>query len=197
MRCGAVVYQVVNTTNGIQTSLKTIAEIIGVIGVITLPTNILALNDSVEAARAGEQGRGFALVASKVRSLAPRSATAPNEIKALIGSSGDRVDAGSRLMTEAGATMAEIVASMQQVSQIIGEISTASGEQSQGIGLVNGLVNGSVSQLEQMTQQNAALVEESTAAAESLRKPARKLSAVLLSFKPKPKTAPLQQASQA
>ena len=156
VRGGEAVDQVVATMGDIQSSSKKIADIIGVIDGIAFQTNILALNAAVEAARAGEQGRGFAVVASEVRSLAQRSATAAKEIKGLIGTSVDRIDAGSRLVAGAGATMSEIVGSVQKVSQLIDEISTASGEQSQGIGLVSGSVN----QLEQMTQQNAALVEQ-------------------------------------
>ncbi len=177
-RGGDVVSQVVTTMDQIHTSSKKIADIIGVIDGIAFQTNILALNAAVEAARAGEQGRGFAVVASEVRSLAQRSAAAAREIKTLISTSVDRVEVGSRLVAQAGSTMTDIVGSVQNVSNIIGEISTASREQSQGIGLVNGSVN----QLEQMTQQNAALVEESTAAAESLREQARRLGDVLQGF---------------
>ena len=132
---------------------------------VAFQTNILALNAAVEAARAGEQGRGFAVVASEVRSLAQRSAGAAREIKGLIGSSVDRVDEGSRLVANAGSTMREIVASEQRVSDIIGEITAASSEQSDGIVQINR----AVAQLDQMTQQNAALVEQSAAAAESLK----------------------------
>jgi methyl-accepting chemotaxis protein len=137
------------------------------------------LNAAVEAARAGEQGRGFAVVASEVRSLAQRSAEAAREIKALIGASVERVEAGSRLVADAGSTMAEIVASVQRVSDIIGEISTATSEQSQGIGHVNT----AVVDLDQMTQQNAALVEESAAAAESLKDQAARLSSLVSAFR--------------
>jgi methyl-accepting chemotaxis protein len=168
---GEVVGQVVATMDEINTSSKKISDIIGVIDGIAFQTNILALNAAVEAARAGEQGRGFAVVASEVRSLAQRSAAAAKEIKGLIGASVDRVEVGSRLVQEAGSSMNEIVASVQRVSDIIGEISTASAEQSDGIGNVNG----SVVQLDQMTQQNAALVEESAAAAESLKEQAHRL----------------------
>ena len=126
----------------------------------------------MEAARAGEQGRGFAVVASEVRSLAQRSAEAAREIKALIGTSVDKVDAGTKLVADAGSTMNDIVASVRRVTDIIGEITTASREQSEGIGQVNT----AVSQLDRMTQQNAALVEESAAAAESLKDQARRLS---------------------
>jgi methyl-accepting chemotaxis protein len=162
----------------INASSKRIADIIGTIDGIAFQTNILALNAAVEAARAGEQGRGFAVVASEVRSLAQRSAEAAREIKTLIGASVDRVEAGSKLVADAGQTMTEIVSSVQSVTQIIAEISIAAQEQSAGIGLVNGSVN----QLEQMTQQNAALVEQSSAAAESLREQARRLSTVLKGF---------------
>jgi methyl-accepting chemotaxis protein len=181
-RGGSVVAQVVATMDQINESSKKISDIIGVIDGIAFQTNILALNAAVEAARAGEQGRGFAVVASEVRSLAQRSAAAAREIKALIGASVDRVEAGSKLVAEAGTTMSEIVGSVHSVSQIISEISTASLEQSQGITLVTGSVN----QLEQMTQQNAALVEQSSAAAESLREQSRRLNDVLLGFRLSP-----------
>ncbi len=178
-RGGEVVAQVVSTMDEINTSSKKIADIIGVIDGIAFQTNILALNAAVEAARAGEQGRGFAVVAGEVRSLAQRSAEAAREIKALIGTSVDRVEAGSRLVQDAGSTMGEIVASVQRVTDIIGEISASSAEQSRGIHEVNG----AVSQLDQMTQQNAALVEESAAAAESLREQAARLAGVVQSFR--------------
>jgi methyl-accepting chemotaxis protein len=150
-----------------------------VIDGIAFQTNILALNAAVEAARAGEQGRGFAVVAGEVRSLAQRSAEAAREIKGLIGSSVDKVEAGSRLVADAGATMNEIVGSVQRVTDIIGEITAASSEQSDGIGQINV----AVTQLDQMTQQNAALVEESAAAAESLREQAHKLAEVVSIFR--------------
>ena len=178
-RGGEVVAQVVSTMDEINTSSKKIADIIGVIDGIAFQTNILALNAAVEAARAGEQGRGFAVVAGEVRSLAQRSAEAAREIKALIGTSVDRVEVGSRLVHDAGSTMGEIVASVQRVTDIIGEISASSAEQSRGIHEVNG----AVSQLDQMTQQNAALVEESAAAAESLREQAARLAGVVQSFR--------------
>jgi methyl-accepting chemotaxis protein len=177
-RGGEVVSQVVSTMDEINASSKKIADIIGTIDGIAFQTNILALNAAVEAARAGEQGRGFAVVASEVRSLAQRSADAAREIKALIGNSVDRVETGARLVTEAGTTMTEIVQSVQRVSDIIGEISAAAGEQSQGLNTVNS----AIAQLDQMTQQNAALVEESAAAAESLREQSRQLAAAVSGF---------------
>ena len=179
VRGGQVVGQVVTTMDEINASSKKISDIIGVIDAIAFQTNILALNAAVEAARAGEQGRGFAVVAGEVRNLAQRSAEAAKEIKGLIGSSVNRVEAGSRLVAEAGQTMSEIVGSVQRVSDIIGEITAAAGEQSDGIGQVNVAVN----QLDQMTQQNAALVEESAAAAESLRDQASRLSQVVQVFR--------------
>ncbi|WP_395704193.1 methyl-accepting chemotaxis protein [Aquabacterium sp.] len=178
-RGGQVVAQVVTTMDAINTSSKKISDIIGVIDGIAFQTNILALNAAVEAARAGEQGRGFAVVAGEVRSLAQRSAEAAREIKALIGNSVDKVETGSRLVTDAGSTMNEIVASVQRVTDIIGEITAASTEQSSGLGQINGAVN----QLDQMTQQNAALVEESAAAAESLREQAGRLSGLVSTFR--------------
>ncbi len=164
---------------GGQVSSKKISDIIGVIDGIAFQTNILALNAAVEAARAGEQGRGFAVVAGEVRNLAQRSAEAAKEIKNLIGASVDRVEAGSRLVADAGQTMSEIVGSVQRVSDIIGEITAAAGEQSDGIGQVNV----AVTQLDQMTQQNAALVEESAAAAESLKDQASRLTEVIKIFR--------------
>ena len=178
-RGGEVVSQVVTTMDEINNSSKKINDIIGVIDGIAFQTNILALNAAVEAARAGEQGRGFAVVASEVRSLAQRSAEAAKEIKSLIGASVDRVESGSRLVRDAGETMTEIVASVQRVSDIIGEVTAASGEQSQGIGLVNQSVN----QLDQMTQQNAALVEQAAAAASSLEQQAQSLQTAVATFK--------------
>jgi methyl-accepting chemotaxis protein len=163
----------------INTSSKRIADIIGTIDGIAFQTNILALNAAVEAARAGEQGRGFAVVASEVRSLAQRSAEAAREIKGLIGSSVDRVEAGARQVQEAGATMNEIVASVQRVTDVIAEITAAAAEQSTGIGQVNG----TVSNLDGMTQQNAALVEESAAAAEHLSDQARALTGIVARFR--------------
>ncbi len=176
---GEVVSQVVSTMDEINASSKKIGDIIGTIDGIAFQTNILALNAAVEAARAGEQGRGFAVVAGEVRSLAQRSAEAAREIKALIGASVERVESGSRLVRNAGETMTEIVASVQRVSDIIGEITAASGEQSTGIGQVNQ----SVTQLDQMTQQNAALVEEAAAAASSLEQQAQALQQAVSTFK--------------
>lgn len=177
-RGGSLVGQVVSTMEQIQASSKKIADIIGTVDSIAFQTNILALNAAVEAARAGEQGRGFAVVASEVRSLAQRSADAAREIKSLISSSVDRIDSGSQLVQDAGATMSEIVASVQRVTDVIGEITVAAGEQSQGIGQVNE----AVSQLDQMTQQNAALVEQSAAAAESLTQQAAQLASAVERF---------------
>ncbi|MCO5123442.1 MAG: methyl-accepting chemotaxis protein [Rhizobacter sp.] len=177
-RGGAAVSEVVNTMADINASSRQIADIIGVIDGIAFQTNILALNAAVEAARAGEQGRGFAVVASEVRNLAKRSADAAKEIKSLIGASVERVESGSRLVQDAGTTMTEIVASVQRVTHIIGEITTAAAEQSQGIGQVNR----SVTQLDQMTQQNAALVEQSAAAAESLKSQAQTLREIVGGF---------------
>ena len=179
VRGGQVVSQVVTTMEEINRSSQKISDIIGVIDGIAFQTNILALNAAVEAARAGEQGRGFAVVASEVRNLAQRSAEAAKEIKGLIGTSVDKVDAGTRLVAEAGQTMSEIVGSVQRVSDIIGEITAASGEQRDGIAQVNTAVN----QLDQMTQQNAALVEESAAAAESLSDQAARLTQVVQVFR--------------
>ena len=178
-RGGQVIAAVVTTMEQINDSSKKIADIIGVIDGIAFQTTIHALNAAVEAARAGEQGRGFAVVASEVRSLAQRSAGAAKEIKGLIGSSVDRVDEGSRLVVNAGSTMREIVASVQRVTDIINEITAASSEQSDGIVQINK----AVAQLDQMTQQNAALVEESAAAAESLKDQAASLSHAVSTFK--------------
>ena len=178
-RGGQVVAQVVSTMTEINVASKKIGDIIGVIDGIAFQTNILALNAAVEAARAGEHGRGFAVVASEVRSLAQRSAQAAKEIKLLIGASVEKVDGGSRLVADAGQTMNQIVSSVQRVSNIIGEISAASAEQSDGIGQVNV----SVVQLDQMTQRNAALVEQSAAAAESLKDQASKLATVVGNFR--------------
>ena len=178
-RGGTVVGQVITTMDEINASSRRIADIIGTIDGIAFQTNILALNAAVEAARAGEQGRGFAVVASEVRSLAQRSAEAAREIKSLIGKSVESVESGSRLVASAGTTMTEIVASVQRVSDIIGEISAAAAEQSAGIGQING----AVAELDQMTQQNAALVEESAAAAESLKGQSRQLADAVATFR--------------
>jgi methyl-accepting chemotaxis protein len=185
VRGGQVVGQVVTTMDEINHSSKKISDIIGVIDGIAFQTNILALNAAVEAARAGEQGRGFAVVAGEVRNLAQRSAQAAKEIKGLIGASVDKVETGSRLVADAGQTMSEIVGSVQRVSDIIGEITAAAGEQSDGIGQVNV----AVTQLDQMTQQNAALVEESAAAAESLKDQALRLDQVIRIFRVGPQPA--------
>jgi methyl-accepting chemotaxis protein len=162
---GNVVGQVVTTMNGISDSSRKISDIIGVIDGIAFQTNILALNAAVEAARAGEQGRGFAVVAAEVRNLAQRSAAAAKEIKALIGESVDKVDAGARLVDDAGKTMQEIVASVKKVSDLIAEIAAASEEQDAGIQQVNT----AVTQMDQVVQQNASLVEEAAAATESMK----------------------------
>ena len=178
-RGGTVVSQVVSTMDEINASSKKIADIIGVIDGIAFQTNILALNAAVEAARAGEQGRGFAVVASEVRSLAQRSAEAAREIKTLIGASVETVQGGAALVRHAGDSMQEIVASVKRVSDIIGEITAASSEQADGIGQVNT----AVAQLDQMTQQNAALVEQSAAAAESLNDHAQQLAQAVAQFR--------------
>ena len=170
-RGGEVVAQVVQTMEQITTSSRKIGDITGVIDGIAFQTNILALNAAVEAARAGEQGRGFAVVASEVRSLAQRSADAAKEIKSLIGSSVERVEAGATLVGQAGLTMTEIVDSVQRVSGIISEITASAAEQRENISQVGQAVR----HLDQMTQQNAALVEESAAASESLREQASAL----------------------
>ena len=176
---GRVVGQVVSTMEEISSSSRKIVDIIGVIDGIAFQTNILALNAAVEAARAGEQGRGFAVVASEVRSLAQRSAEAAKEIKSLIGASVEKVESGSHLVDAAGKSMAEIVTQVTRVNDLIGEISSASTEQSTGIGQIGDAVN----QLDQVTQQNAALVEESAAAAESLKVQAAQLAQVVSVFK--------------
>jgi methyl-accepting chemotaxis protein len=168
---GEVVGQVVTTMRGISESSRKIGDIIGTIDGIAFQTNILALNAAVEAARAGEQGRGFAVVAAEVRSLAQRSAEAAKEIKTLIGHSVEQVERGTELVDAAGAKMGEIVGSIQRVSDIVAEISSASVEQSSGVQQVGQ----AVTQMDQATQQNAALVEESAAAAESLKTQAQAL----------------------
>ena len=179
---GAVVAQVVGTMGAINTSSKKIVDIIGVIDGIAFQTNILALNAAVEAARAGEQGRGFAVVASEVRNLAQRSAAAAKEIKALIGASVDQVDAGSTLVKNAGVTMEEVLASVARVTDIMAEISAASAEQSGGIDHVNRSIN----EMDQVTQQNAALVEEASAAAEAMQEQAATLAGAVRLFKLEP-----------
>jgi methyl-accepting chemotaxis protein I, serine sensor receptor len=174
-RGGDVVSQVVTTMQGIATSSNKVVDIIGVIEGIAFQTNILALNAAVEAARAGEQGRGFAVVAGEVRSLAQRSASAAKEIKELIGDSVDKVQSGSALVGRAGTTMDEIVQAVRRVTDIMGEISAASEEQSTGIEQVNR----AVVQMDEVTQQNAALVEEAAAAAASLEEQTRQLQTVV------------------
>ena len=176
---GEVVGQVVTTMKGINDSSKKIADIISVIDGIAFQTNILALNAAVEAARAGEQGRGFAVVASEVRSLAGRSADAAKEIKTLITASVERVEQGTALVDQAGATMTEVVSSIKRVTDIMGEISAASTEQSAGVAQVGEAIN----QMDQATQQNAALVEESAAAADSLKVQAQQLVQAVSVFK--------------
>lgn len=179
LKGGAMVSQVVETMTSINQSSRKIVDIIGVIDGIAFQTNILALNAAVEAARAGEQGRGFAVVATEVRSLAQRSANAAKEIKALIGDSVERVEIGARLVDQAGATMSEIVASIQRVTHIMADITAASQEQSSGIEQVNQ----AIMQMDETTQQNAALVEEAAAAAASLQQQAGNLAQVVSVFK--------------
>jgi methyl-accepting chemotaxis protein len=179
LKGGQVVGQVVDTMGKIKESSRKIADIISVIDGIAFQTNILALNAAVEAARAGEQGRGFAVVATEVRNLAQRSAGAAKEIKALIDDSVEKVDTGSKLVDEAGATMNEIVTSVKQVADIMGEITTASQEQSSGIEQVNQAIG----QMDEMTQQNAALVEQAAAAAQSMQDQAGTLSQAVSIFK--------------
>jgi methyl-accepting chemotaxis protein len=178
-RGGQAVGQVVDTMGEIQASSRKIAEIIGVIDGIAFQTNILALNAAVEAARAGEQGRGFAVVAGEVRNLAQRSAQAAREIKALIADSVDKVESGSRQVTEAGRTMKDLVSQVRRVTDLLGEIASATLEQNSGIGQVNNAVN----HLDQMTQQNAALVEQGAASAASLREQANQLAKSVAAFK--------------
>jgi methyl-accepting chemotaxis protein len=202
---GTVVAQVVNTMGSITESSRKIADIISVIDGIAFQTNILALNAAVEAARAGEQGRGFAVVASEVRNLAQRSAGAAKEIKELITDSVEKVDAGSKLVDEAGQTMDLIVTSIRQVADIMGEITAATQEQSNGIEEVNQ----AITQMDEMTQQNAALVEQAAAAAESMQEQAELLSQAVSIFKlshdearrpaaaPAPRRAPVVVAAPA
>nr|MBV6631139.1 hypothetical protein [Oceanococcus sp. HetDA_MAG_MS8] len=176
---GEVVGNVVKTMSEINESSRKIVDIISVIDAIAFQTNILALNAAVEAARAGEQGRGFAVVASEVRSLAQRSAGAAKEIKQLIGNSVEKVDAGSKLVEKAGKTMDEIVQSVKRVTDIMGEISAASQEQTSGIEQVNQSINS----MDEVTQQNAALVEEATASAQMLAEQATGLADSVAAFK--------------
>jgi methyl-accepting chemotaxis protein-1 (serine sensor receptor) len=179
VRGGEVVAQVVDTMKGINDSSKKISDIISVIDGIAFQTNILALNAAVEAARAGEQGRGFAVVASEVRSLAGRSAEAAKEIKGLINASVERVEQGTVLVDQAGATMTEVVGSIRRVTDLMGEISAANSEQSAGVAQVGE----AVAQMDQVTQQNAALVEEMAAAASSLKSQAQDLVGTVAVFK--------------
>ena len=178
-RGGTVVSQVVDTMASINASSKKIVDIIGVIDGIAFQTNILALNAAVEAARAGEQGRGFAVVASEVRTLAQRSAAAAKEIKLLIDDSVAKVDAGAKLVDHAGTTMEEIVASVRNVTDIMGEITAASQEQTSGIEQINT----AITQMDEVTQQNASLVEEAAAAAEAMQEQAAKLAEIVAVFK--------------
>jgi len=196
---GDVVNRVVDTMGSINESSRKIADIIGVIDGIAFQTNILALNAAVEAARAGEQGRGFAVVASEVRSLAQRSAAAAKEIKGLIEGSVSQVNAGSKLVEEAGTTMTEVVNSVRRVTDIVAEISSASQEQSDGIEQVNI----AITQMDEVTQQNAALVEQAAAAARSLQEEAERLSGTVSIFKldrhaaDQPGSAPMRPAAPA
>ncbi|BEU94679.1 cache domain-containing protein (plasmid) [Acidovorax sp. DW039] len=176
---GAVVNEVVHTMNGITEASKKISEIIGVIDGIAFQTNILALNAAVEAARAGEQGRGFAVVASEVRNLAQRSAEAAKEIKQLIGASAQRIETGAALVDKAGETMREVVTTVRSITGLVTEIASASQEQSSGIEQV-GLA---VSDMDRVTQQNAALVEESSAATQVLQDESQKLARLITSFR--------------
>ena len=205
LRGGATVADVIETMGAINDSSRKIVDIIAVIDGIAFQTNILALNAAVEAARAGEQGRGFAVVAAEVRNLAQRSAAAAKEIKTLIGDSVERVDAGSKLVGQAGSTMDEVVASVQRVNSIIAEIATASGEQDTGIDQINA----AIAQMDVVTQQNAALVEQAAAAAEAMKHQAASLKHAVSIFKiheryvpaaPAPvvsRPAPVRRAAQA
>jgi methyl-accepting chemotaxis protein len=176
---GQVVGEVVLTMNNINASASRIVDIIGVIDGIAFQTNILALNAAVEAARAGEQGRGFAVVASEVRNLAHRSATAAKEIKGLIGESVDSIRAGAGLVERAGATMTQVVESVTRVTSVMSAISSATGEQSDGIGNVNH----AIAEMDAVTQKNAALVEEAAAAASCMQDQATQLSALVGNFR--------------
>ncbi len=193
LKGGDVVGKVVDTMKGINDSSKKISDIISVIDGIAFQTNILALNAAVEAARAGEQGRGFAVVAGEVRSLAQRSAEAAKEIKVLINASVERVEQGTQLVDQAGATMTEIVGAIERVTGIVGEISTASAEQSAGVAQIGD----AVTKMDQATQQNAALVEESAAAAEGLKIQARQLVDAVAAFKLAHDAAPAAHAPAA
>jgi methyl-accepting chemotaxis protein len=186
---GAVVQQVISTMGAVNTSSRKIVDIIAVIDGIAFQTNILALNAAVEAARAGEQGRGFAVVASEVRSLAGRSADAAKEIKTLIHESVKNVEQGTKLVDQAGATMTEVVTSVKRVTDIIAEIANASAEQSTGIDHVNA----AISNMDSVTQQNAALVEEAASAAESMKQQAAKLAQLVSVFKVTPQQVAPQQ----
>uniref|UniRef100_UPI0030EF1EAC methyl-accepting chemotaxis protein n=1 Tax=Undibacterium luofuense TaxID=2828733 RepID=UPI0030EF1EAC len=192
-RGGQVVSEVVSTMGSINESSKKIVDIISVIDGIAFQTNILALNAAVEAARAGEQGRGFAVVASEVRSLAQRSASAAKEIKELINNSVDKVEQGSRLVDQAGSTMSEVVDSVKRVSDIIGEITAAGLEQSAGISQIND----AVTEMDTLTQQNAALVEEAAAAAGSLQEQAEKLNDLVSVFRVSANEVPAQASFSA
>jgi len=187
LRGGKVVAEVVHTMATINESSKRIVDIIGVIDGIAFQTNILALNAAVEAARAGEQGRGFAVVATEVRNLAQRSAAAAKEIKVLIGSSVERVDAGARLVDQAGATMDEIVSGVKRVTDIMGEISHASAEQNAGIEQVNSAIG----QIDDATRQNAELVQQASQAAASLEEEAERLAQLVSIFRLEGAAAPV------
>ncbi len=195
-RGGAVVADVVTTMGSIHASANKIVDIIGVIDGIAFQTNILALNAAVEAARAGEQGRGFAVVASEVRNLAQRSAAAAKEIKGLIGDSVEKVDAGSKLVQEAGTTMEDIVSSVRRVTDIMAEISSASHEQEAGIEQINTAIG----EMDAVTQQNAALVEEAAAAAQAMQEQSDQLEQLVSTFKlakgTAPATAPARRAAR-
>jgi methyl-accepting chemotaxis protein len=186
---GDQVTEVVRTMDAISDSSRKIADIVGVIDGIAFQTNILALNAAVEAARAGDQGRGFAVVASEVRSLAQRSANAAKEIKSLIATNVEKVETGSRLVGDAGETMSDIVTSSQRVAEIVSEITHATTEQAQGLELVQTAIG----QIDQATQQNAALVEEAAAAAESLKDQTRSLNDAVGIFKTSPHETALLQ----